>query len=202
MQRTPDVSRRSIAPPAASRARVRGCTGNTTGASVASAHSPLTIPARRAGSSTFDGRCRVTSMYSRSLDVVAAPHGALPSRASNRRSESIMVLPTKRTRLTSMPSRARLSSASGLCVSSKSDRRSVRTRLISSGIVQSPDRRPASRWTIGIPSFDAASAQASVEFTSPATTTTAGRLDIRISSNAIRTLPVCSPCVPEPTPSE
>ena len=53
----------------------------------------------------------------------------------------------------------------------------MRTRLISSGIVQSPDRNPASRWTTGIPSFDAASAQASVELTSPATTTTAGLVE-------------------------
>ena len=76
----------------------------------------------------------------------------------------------------STPSRARFSSASGLCVSSTSESRSVRTRLISSGIVQSPERRPASRWAMGMCSFAAASAQASVELTSPATTTSAGAL--------------------------
>ena len=48
----------------------------------------------------------------------------------------------------------------------------MRTRLISSGIVQSPERSPDSRWATGMPSLAAASAQASVELTSPATTTT------------------------------
>ena len=51
-----------------------------------------------------------------------------------------------------------------------------------------------------MPSLDAASAQASVEFTSPATTTTSGWTSIRTFSNADRTLAVCTPCVPEPTP--
>ena len=73
------------------------------------------------------------------------------------------------------PRAARLLAASGLWVSSRSETRSVRTRLISSGIAQSPERRPDSRWATGIPSLAAARAQASVELTSPATTTTAGR---------------------------
>ena len=75
----------------------------------------------------------------------------------------------------SMPSAARFSPASGLWVRSRSDRRSVSTRLISSGIVQSAERRPASTCATGMPSFEAASAQARVEFTSPATTTRSGR---------------------------
>ena len=55
---------------------------------------------------------------------------------------------------------------------------------------------------MGICSFAAASAQASVELTSPATTTSAGRSSRRMRSKAISTLPVCSPWLPEPMPSE
>ena len=54
--------------------------------------------------------------------------------------------------------------------------RSVRTRLTSSGMLQSNERRPASTWATAMPSLDAASAQASVELTSPATTTDSGRI--------------------------
>ena len=47
-------------------------------------------------------------------------------------------------------------------------------RLISSGMLRSKLRSPASTWATGISSLAAVSAQASVEFTSPATTTTIG----------------------------
>ena len=53
---------------------------------------------------------------------------------------------------------------------------SVTRRLTSSGIDMSPERRPASRCTTGICSFAAASAPASVEFTSPTTSTASGAL--------------------------
>ncbi len=99
-----------------------------------------------------------------------------------------------------MPSAARFSIASGLCVKSTSARRSVRTRLTSSGMLQSNERRPASTWAIAMPSLEAASAHASVELTSPATTTASGRMSSRTFSNAESTLAVCTPCVPEPTP--
>ena len=78
------------------------------------------------------------------------------------------MFPTNRTLSRSMPSCARFSSASGLCVNSRSDNRSVSTRFISSGMLQSPDRRPDSRCTTGIWSLHAASAHATVELTSPA----------------------------------
>jgi hypothetical protein len=59
--------------------------------------------------------------------------------------------------------------------------------VISSGMGQSRDRRPASTWAIEMPSLAAASAQATVELTSPATTTRSGRASRRMRSNAIRT---------------
>jgi hypothetical protein len=51
----------------------------------------------------------------------------------------------------------------------------VRIRLISSGIVRSNERSPASTWATGMPSFTAASVAASVELTSPTTSTACGR---------------------------
>ena len=66
--------------------------------------------------------------------------------------------------------------------------RSVSTRLISSGMVQSSERSPASRWATGTPSLAAASAQASVEFTSPATTTRSGRRSNSTCSKPIEDL--------------
>ena len=53
--------------------------------------------------------------------------------------------------------------------------RSVTMRLISSGIVRSKLRRPASTCATRMPSLAATSAPASVEFTSPTTTTRSGR---------------------------
>ena len=50
---------------------------------------------------------------------------------------------------------------------SSSATESVTTRLISSGIVRSKLRSPASMWPTGIMSFEATSAAAIVEFTSP-----------------------------------
>ena len=54
--------------------------------------------------------------------------------------------------------------------SSRSAMASVSSRLISSGIVRSKLRRPASTWATGMPSLTAASAQATVLLTSPKTT--------------------------------
>ena len=78
-----------------------------------------------------------------------------------------------------MPSAARFVAASGLCVNSRSAIRSVRTRLISSGIVQSNERRPASTWATGMPSLAAARVAASVELTSPPTHDEVGRSSSR-----------------------
>jgi hypothetical protein len=50
----------------------------------------------------------------------------------------------------------------------------VTIRLISSGIDRSRLRRPALTWAVGAPSFAVTRAHASVEFTSPTTTTSSG----------------------------
>ena len=60
-------------------------------------------------------------------------------------------------------------------VSSRSASRSVTMRLISSGIVRSQLRNPASTWAMRMPIFAATSAAATVEFTSPYTITQSGR---------------------------
>ena len=73
-------------------------------------------------------------------------------------------------------------------------------RLISSGIVRSKLRRPASTCAIGISSFAATSDAAIVELTSPTTTTRSGRSARQISSNAIITFAVCTAWLAEPTP--
>ena len=57
-----------------------------------------------------------------------------------------MTLPTRSIFSGATPSRLRLSSASGDGVHSRSEIASVTSRLISSGIVRSPLRSPASRW--------------------------------------------------------
>ena len=75
-------------------------------------------------------------------------------------------------------------------------------RLCSSGIDQSKLRSPASRWHTGIPSLTAASAPASVELTSPGTTTRSGsQLAGRPASSPSSARAVCAPCAPEPTSS-
>ena len=65
-------------------------------------------------------------------------------------------------------------SASALGVNNRSESRSVSTRLISSGIVRSQLRSPASTCATRTPSLPATSAQARVELTSPTTTTQSG----------------------------
>ena len=72
------------------------------------------------------------------------------------------------------PRRARFSIASSECRKRYSERWSATTRLISSGIVRSKLRSPDSTWPIGISSFAAQSAAASVELTSPGTSTRSG----------------------------
>jgi hypothetical protein len=60
-----------------------------------------------------------------------------------------------------------VASASRDGVSSSSASRSVTRRLISSGMVRSPLRSPASTCAVRTPSFAATTLAASVEFTSP-----------------------------------
>ncbi len=55
----------------------------------------------------------------------------------------------------------------------------------------SPLRKPASTWATGMSSFLASMEQASVEFTSPTTSTQSGRAFWQISSKATMILAVC-----------
>ena len=70
--------------------------------------------------------------------------------------------------------------------------RSVKTLFISSGMVQSLDRRPASTCATGMPCLAATSAHAIVEFTSPNTTTQRASNFGRRDSNLIMIVPVCT----------
>jgi len=72
--------------------------------------------------------------------------------------------------------------------------------LISSGMVQSRDRKPASTWAMARPIFDATRATAMVLFTSPATTTTSGFSRASTGSISTITLAVCCAWEPLPTP--
>ena len=110
-----------------------------------------------------------------------------------------MTLPTWRIRSGGIPSRRRFSSASGLGVRRRSASASVTSRLISSGMVRSNERSPASTWATRAPSFEATSVQAMVEFTSPTTTTQSGAKAVSTGSNRIMIWAVCPAWLPEPT---
>ncbi len=118
------------------------------------------------------------------------------------RNESIMTLPTWCTDVSGWPSASRFRTASGEGARSTSLRASVTTRLISSGIVRSKDRSPASTCATLMPHFEAVSAPASVELTSPTTTTRSGRTSPSTGSSPVITRAVCSAWVPDPTASE
>ena len=75
---------------------------------------------------------------------------------------------------------------------------SVTSRLISSGIRRSPLRSPASTCATGMCSFLATIEQASVEFTSPTTSTQSGRCRWQISSNATMIFAVWVAWLPPP----
>jgi hypothetical protein len=113
---------------------------------------------------------------------------------------STITFPIRTIALAGVPSRRRFSSPSADGVSSSSHNRSVTIRLISSGIVRSNDRSPASTCAHGRHSFAATSAPASVEFTSPTTTSMSGLRACTTFSSSIRIFPVCSACDPDPTP--
>ena len=100
----------------------------------------------------------------------------------------------------SIPSRRRLSSASSECVRSTDETASVSLRLCSSGINGSKLLSPASRCATGTWSLTAASAPASVELTSPATTTRSGSSASITAAMRVSALAVCSAWLPEPTP--
>ena len=73
-------------------------------------------------------------------------------------------------------------------------------RLISSGIVLSNERSPASTCASGTPSFAPASAAPIVEFTSPYRTASDGEFSRNSRSMPTSTSAVCVACVPDPTP--
>ena len=98
------------------------------------------------------------------------------------------------------PSASRCAAAAAVGASSRSAAWSVRTRLTSSGIDRLKERRPASRWAVGMWSFTAARAAASVELVSPYTSAQSGRWRARTGSIAASIRPVWTPWVPEPTP--
>ncbi|OPY13630.1 MAG: hypothetical protein A4E69_01540 [Syntrophus sp. PtaB.Bin138] len=75
---------------------------------------------------------------------------------------------------------------------------SVTMRLISSGMAISKLRSPASTWATRIPIFLATMLQASVELTSPTTTTQSGLSFRQTSSKAVMILDVCTACEAEP----
>ena len=91
------------------------------------------------------------------------------ARRSPRRSASTAVLPTRCTRPAPTPSARRLSTACCVGANSVSAIVSSRTRLTSSGTLQSCSRSPASTRATGRPSLVAASAHPSAEFEAPAT---------------------------------
>ena len=78
-----------------------------------------------------------------------------------------MMLPTRCTFLSGIPSSFKWISPEFSETSNRSDSASVTRRLISSGMLRSKLRNPASTWTTGISRLTAASEQASVLFTSP-----------------------------------
>ncbi len=114
-------------------------------------------------------------------------------------SVSIITLPTRKTRSSATPSLRRLSTPLGSVTNSQSLSASVRMRLISSGIVRSKLRNPASTCATGTNSLAATRAQASVELTSPTTSTRSGRSASTTGSKRFITSAVCTACEPEPT---
>ena len=64
-----------------------------------------------------------------------------------------MVLPTKKMRSSLTPARRRFSLANSLVVKNQFVMASVTMRLISSGMVQSPERMPPSTWATGMHEF-------------------------------------------------
>ncbi len=111
-----------------------------------------------------------------------------------------MTLPTKQTASGRIPSRVKLSRAARSVVYNRDETWSVSTRLISSGMLRSPLRSPASTCMTGMSFFTAVSAQAMVELTSPTTSTAAGRCWSRTGSKRCMIALVCMAWVPEPTP--
>ena len=123
------------------------------------------------------------------------------------RSVSIIVLPTKWIFSSGIPSRRRFSSPLPSVTNKRSETWSVSTRLISSGMLRSKERRPASTCAtsgrkrpgpLGI--LAVTRAEARVELTSPTTITMSGFSRSTTSSNFFIISAVWHACDPEPTP--
>ena len=131
------------------------------------------------------------------------PGGRAIAAASNRSrfasSVSIIGLPTRWTRSGRDAHRARgCRRPRGWSRTAGPTSRSVTRRLISSGIVSSKLRRPASTWAIGSPVFDATSAAATVELTSPYTIASAGSSAAKAPSRATMIAAVWTACDARP----
>ena len=109
-----------------------------------------------------------------------------------------MMLPTNLTLASGTPSAFKFALDSLSGVKRRSQRRSVTSRLTSSGMSMSPLRRPASTWAQRTCCFFAQIAHAMVALTSPSTTTQSGFSASITFSKAIIVLPTCSACVPLP----
>ena len=147
-RRSPRAAR--AARPRSSRARVRGCSGRTTGRRQRRAAAP---PARAGGRGRR--RCRrgarsPAGLPGRHADFVerrTALGGAVVRKTS---ATSTITSPTSSTRPATC-SRSRLATAVGDGHSSSELRWSVSTRLTSSGMRRSNERMPASTWATGTP---------------------------------------------------
>ena len=114
-------------------------------------------------------------------------------------SASTITLPTKWTLSAGTPSQIRLVTALRSVANSRSDTESVAMRLTSSGISRSKLRRPASTCATGMPSLTAVSAAASVELTSPTTSTRSGECSWSALSMPSIARAVWIACDPDPT---
>ena len=160
---------------ARARAAVRGCTGKTSGSSRATSPSVSSKRPSVADRRRSTGRCSVSTPYRSASAAARAMRVGCRAARQVASSVSIMTLPTKWMLLGRTPSRAGCRAPSGAVVNSRSLSASVTMRLISSGIVRSKLRSPASTWATRHAQLRRDQAQASVELTSPTTTTRSGR---------------------------
>ena len=155
---------------------------------------------RWAASSTFCGRWSVSTTYCPACNPIASNTAGLRKRDRLASSVSIITLPTKWIFCSLMPKFLRFWLATSLVVKNQSVNVSVTILLISSGIVRSQLRMPASTCATCVCSFLATIAQAIVEVTSPTTITKSAGCAISSFSNAIMICAVSSACVPPPQP--
>ena len=195
----PGCSSTSASPNDAKFFCVLGWMGKTTGAEAQRFWRRSTMNWHPSRLSTVAGLCMVSRWKSSPAPKPRSERMGLRSIWGEKCTKvSIMVLPTKCTLLPwSRPSSFRWvmpeSSVTKWCALSWS----TKMRLISSGMERSKLRRPASRWPNGIPSRWAASAPASVLFTSPGTNTKSGLTFSMTSTSWVVMWANCNPAEPE-----